>query len=128
MFFYLIYIMTKEKVFTSFTQYQREMFPDNLLERLAEELISNLFLSKSGLYNISKDKNNPKIGSIEIAKQDCKLTNLEQMDKIIESFYKKEGYKTKIGDGLIRAEKHSERYLIFSSEDSTYNIYIQEDF
>ena len=128
--------MIKGKTVKSVEQFEREFYPESLLERLTKKLVFHLFPVSEGAhtikYSLSKNENNPKTGSIEILKpESLDYENYGNgIEEIIINFYKGEGYKVeKVRNSITvnspEIQKKKEDYTIYVFEDkNSYNIRI----
>lgn len=112
------------RTFTSLKEIQKFYFPNSfpnfILERLEEKF------SFMGRHRLSKAKNNPKTGTLEVIKP--YFFTLESLLDRIKSFYRSEGYKVyrefKNGIGVRNKDEHYE--VLIMDKVGSYSILILE--
>jgi len=110
--------MKAQEVYTSFQDFQRKYFPNKVLDRLDETLCSLLELSEDYQHRLSKSKENPKVGSVEVAKPAGYFRTKSTVEETVKKFYKEEGFEVSTL-GFVHARRDKEHYRIFISESDT---------
>jgi hypothetical protein len=99
---------------------------DLLLDRLQENLCSNSSLKKEICSTLYKRKENPREGSIEIAKPNFPVKT--STAEVVRFSYANEGFTAdNNGDDMVHVRRGFEKYFIFITErDSSYKLNIMK--
>ncbi len=112
----------KEQAPLSIQDLQCKLFPNQILDRLDEDLCSLLKLDKPCQHRLSKDNKNPRKGLVEVAKSNgYRLNESSKIEKEVKRFYENEGFRVNKGlsRGVMDIERGKESYSIYVAESET---------